>query len=243
MGIYIKSIAGHVRENNQDYVASYQNETGELLLVLCDGMGGHRAGEVASRYTAKTLGETFEETTSIADDAENWLRSEIETIDRTIYKQSLENKKYEGMGTTLVALYINEKNWVVANVGDSRFYQLQGEELNQVSLDHTFVQELYRQGKVATADVAKHPKRNLLTQSIGGKDAAMPDLFSGQRRPDDFFILMSDGLYEELSDDQMKDIIINESSLEAIAEKLVAESLTGQARDNISFVLFNGKEV
>lgn len=131
---------GQFREQNEDAGGIYTNQTGQVLLVICDGMGGHAAGEVASQFVNDSLKARFEDENYIEyDRAEDWLQSNLADINRQLYNESMNNEMYRGMGTTCVCALVYEKDIVVANIGDSRAYLMNSREMMQLTNDHTFV--------------------------------------------------------------------------------------------------------
>ncbi|HDW7991773.1 TPA: protein-serine/threonine phosphatase Stp1, partial [Staphylococcus aureus] len=159
---------GQHRDKNEDAGGIFYNQTNQQLLVLCDGMGGHKAGEVASKFVTDELKSRFEAENLIEEhQAENWLRNNIKDINFQLYHYAQENAEYKGMGTTCVCALVFEKSVVIANVGDSRAYVINSRQIEQITSDHSFVNHLVLTGQITPEEAFTHPQRNIITKVMG----------------------------------------------------------------------------
>lgn len=243
MDIGINSHIGKVRETNQDYVAYFTNADNQLLAVLCDGMGGHNAGDVASEMAAVHMGHEWETTQfHTIDDITQWVQSEINKENHRIYEKSLQFKGLEGMGTTLVSASILGNKALISNIGDSRAYHFKQGFFQQVTEDHSFVNELMKRGEISLEESKHHPNRNILVRSLGVEKDVEVDFFEVTFDAGDSLLLCSDGLYHLLSEEEMTHILNRDVSAQEKAEWMVSRALEQEASDNISVILIENKK-
>lgn len=229
---------GQYRENNEDAGGVFYNKTNQQLLVLCDGMGGHQAGEVASQFVTKELQQRFEEENLIeAHQAEDWLRSTLKNINRELYQLSSTRPEYSGMGTTCVCALVFVDYIVVANIGDSRAYLVNSRDVEQITSDHSFVNHLVMIGQITEEEAFSHPQRNIITKVMGTDKLVSPDIFVKRFNYYDYLILNSDGLTDYVRDNQLQEIIEDNDTIDSIGLKLIEVALANDSNDNISFVL------
>ena len=229
-----RSVLGLVREGNED-----SGFTSAKLIAVADGMGGHAGGEVASRIAIKTLASlnsVLSSTEIDSDSIEDLLQNSLHTIDNEIGEHAREAIEVRGMGTTLTALLLYGEKVALLHVGDSRAYRLRGNELEQLSCDHTVMQELLDQGAITPADVRDHPQRSVLTQALMGDGNVTPVLQIYDVKTDDRFIVCSDGLSSVLSDKEMKSLLKKKTADESITALIEATYISG-APDNISIII------
>ena len=217
---------GKRREMNQDYMYTSENAVGNLpnLFIVADGMGGHKAGEYASRYTVETIVESIEK-----DE-----RTEpVEVIEHAICKANEElikkaagDEAMSGMGTTVVVVTVIGKKAWVANVGDSRMYVV-GKEIKQVTRDHSLVEEMVRMGEIAK-DAAK---------AIGAADKVVADFFQVNLEPQDYILICTDGLTNMVEDQDIRSIINSQRDVAECAERLVRTANDNGGKDNITVVV------
>jgi serine/threonine protein phosphatase PrpC len=213
--------------------------TSRAVVAVADGMGGHAAGEVASRIAITTLAkesEIFTQDGIDIDSADDIYSSTISSIDAIIAAFADENPELAGMGTTLSALFLRGNAVAALHVGDSRIYRLRGNSLEQLSTDHTVIQELLSQGTITEADVATHPQRSVLTQVLMGDGRNEPSLSIYEVKADDRFILCSDGLNSVLSDKEIKSIAKGKARGAAVDALIDAAYING-APDNITVIV------
>jgi len=236
--------SGKVRDHNEDSVTILKNGNGEQLLVVADGMGGHRAGEVASSMVVTHLGKRFSEVSSIGSklDAINWMKDNISEINKEILDYTKDHPEASGMGTTTVmALYTGEY-LIFGNIGDSSGFVYKNGKLTKVTKDHTLVNLLVASGDLTEEEAKYHPKRNVLMKALGSSDKAEIDVFDVEPSVDGI-LLCSDGLTTMLTKEQIEKVL-NDDELE-IEEKIVKLIRKSNARggtDNISIAYLTLKE-
>lgn len=228
---------GKKRTMNQDYVFVSKNPIGSLpnLFIVADGMGGHKAGDFASKYTVKTIQESIEADTET--NPVKLLRSAIEEANRKVRKKAAENPEYEGMGTTLVVATIIHGYTYIANVGDSRLYVINKDEIRQITRDHSLVEEMVRMGEIKKEEARFHPDKNIITRAIGAGYDVKIDFFGHKLRNNDKLLLCSDGLSNMLEDDEMFEIVNRDEEVSRKAGELINRANTYGGKDNISVVL------
>ncbi len=236
---------GRVRTANQDYVYASVEPVGSLpnLFVVADGMGGHQAGDYASRYIVENLVSYLQYTEN--SQIVPLLREGILTVNTMLYQESKEKPELSGMGTTLVAAVADENTLYVANVGDSRLYLVR-DRIRQVTRDHSYVEELVSLGRLERGSKDYKDKKNIITRAVGTEDKLLVDFFEVGLEPGDFILMCSDGLSNMLEDVEMEEIVGSDLELEEKAEKLITVANDNGGKDNIAVVLVDpqiGREV
>ena len=236
---------GRVRTANQDYVYASVEPVGSLpnLLVVADGMGGHQAGDYASRYIVENLVTYLQYTEN--SQIVPLLREGILKVNTQLYQESKEKPELSGMGTTLVAAVADENTLYVANVGDSRLYLVR-DRIRQVTKDHSYVEELVSLGRLERGSKDYKDKKNIITRAVGTEDKLLVDFFEVGLEPGDFILMCSDGLSNMLEDVEMEEIVGSDLELEEKAEKLITVANDNGGKDNIAVVLVDpqiGREV
>jgi serine/threonine protein phosphatase PrpC len=229
-----KSAVGLVRAGNED-----AGLTSRSLVAVADGMGGHAAGEVASRLAITTLAREYEIFTKKDVDlesADDLYSSSLPLIDATIAEYAIENPELAGMGTTLSALFLREGAVAALHIGDSRIYRLRGNTFEQLSTDHTVIQELLDQGAITEAEIATHPQRSVLTQVLMGDGRNQIALSLYDAKVDDRFLLCSDGLTNVLNDKEIKAILKGKARGSAV-DALIEGAYTNGAPDNVTVIV------
>ena len=227
---------GRVRSHNEDSVTIVKNSSEEFLMIVADGMGGHRAGEVASSMVVTHIGTRFSDLGSIGSklDAVNWLNDNVNEINTNIIKYTEENANTSGMGTTVVMALLTSEFLMFANIGDSGGYVLKGDKLHKVTRDHTLVNLLVDSGELSTEDAENHPKKNVLMKALGASDKQELDIFDVDLNVD-AVLLASDGLTNMLTKDQIEKVLLEEGiSEEAKLIKLIKKCNSRGGTDNIS---------
>jgi protein phosphatase len=230
----LRTDTGRARQGNED--SSYARAP---VFVVADGMGGAQAGEVASRLAI----EAFEEGLPRAGTPEERLSVVVQRANRAIYDRANAEARYDGMGTTVTAAYLDDDHVVIAHVGDSRAYRLRGGELTRLTEDHSLVAELLRGGKLTEEEAAEHPQRSIITRVLGVEPIVEVDTFTYAVRPGDVILLCSDGLTSMISERQVAEIILAAPNLERAAQRLIDEANAAGGRDNITVLLFRVEEV
>lgn len=233
---------GRVRPTNQDiYQIEAREENQTALLVVCDGMGGANAGNVASRFAAQVFTESIKAELTRPLDAkerQELMAHALEEANQTVFSLAGRQPEFRGMGTTLVAALVQGREATVINVGDSRAYLFDGTRLHQLTEDHSYVEEMRRQGRI-TAEVARtHPQKNLITRAVGVEPAVEGDLFEVALRKNEVLLLCSDGLSGMAEDQQIAAAIKNAKTLALAGDALLNLAMEGGGRDNITVALF-----
>lgn len=226
---------GNVRKYNQDYSLECDDPIGNLdnLYVVCDGLGGRNAGEYASSTAAENFFDLVEN--SKLENPLAIFKEAITEVNNIVFEEGQE-PEYQGMATTLVAVTVMDGVVYVANVGDSRAY-IVGDEMTQITWDHSYVGELMRRGKITKEEARFHNKNNVITRAIGAEETVEPDYFQVELEKGEFILLCTDGLYNMLSERTIQAVINARGSLRAKAEKLVDLANEAGGKDNIAAVL------
>lgn len=244
-----KTDIGLKRKNNEDRYLILDDKVNEYpidclgrLFAVADGMGGHLAGETASRMACDALlavsREVGIEHHLLPENRLVELEEVIHAAGKQISDFAFENRAYAGMGTTLSVLVLHRENFLIAHVGDTRIYRLRGNELKQLTTDHTQVQELVDMGQLSLEEAAYHPLRHILTHAVGRK-LGSGDIYTCMEKlqKKDIFLLCSDGLHDMVSDDEIKKILLKGPSPQAACEKLVDVALKYGGKDNVTAVV------
>lgn len=227
---------GIVRENNED--SYYIDQDKKKYFILADGMGGHKAGEIASQTAVKTISQVLDNR-KVNDKEEIVLviKESVYEANEKILEMSSEKNEYRGMGTTLSLMYIDEDNLYYTNVGDSRIYEI-NDSIKRITKDDSFVNYLIEIGEINEEEAKNHPKKNVLTKALGTSEKLSVDVESIDFNPDSIYLLCSDGLTNMVSEDEILEII-KSNDLETSAKKLLDLALKNGGIDNITFILIN----
>lgn len=239
MKVTVNSNIGKRRSSNQDYADVFENQFGQHLFVLCDGVGGNKAGDVASEMTTQFLGERFQEIADAlnTETTQEWLNQNIEAVNAYIFEESLKRPEWSGMSTTLVVTVVLEDQLWIGYVGDSRAYRFFQDELVQLTEDHSLVNILIQSGEITKQEGEVHPQRNVVTQSIGGTPDVSPDFLSVNKDEFDVLMLCSDGLTNMVSRDQLLDYFKNYQDLDTLGQDLINAANDAGGSDNITLIL------
>lgn len=232
---------GKVREKNEDFHAILSvGDSG--VFVVADGMGGHAVGEIASRtaveFALSTLPQQLESVRTI-EDIENLLQETIEKANVRVYLQSLDNKEYRGMGTTLTLAVFRDWRLYISHIGDCRVYLLHGGSLERLTVDHTLVQELVEMGSISEEEAEKHPKRHVLVRSLGVNEYMKPDTYSFDISEGDVILMCTDGLYGYVDEDTIRKIMKRHKNLDSCVEQLIDAANSEGGPDNITAILIH----
>ena len=242
MEISILTDVGQRRTNNQDYANQYKNKAGKSMIFLADGMGGHRAGNIASEMAVTDLGAAWVATEiSTINEVREWFAENLEKENQQNHRIG-KDEENKGMGTTLEALAIIDDQVLFAHVGDSRIGLVRNGEYHQLTNDHSLVNALLKAGQITEEEAAHHPQRNIITQSIGQKDELQPDFGMLTVEAGDFIVINSDGLTNMISGDEIRDILVSDLSVEEKAKTLVRFANNAGGLDNITVVLIHFAE-
>ncbi len=221
---------GKVRSSNQDAILVCPGKYG--VYGVADGMGGHKAGDVASKIAVAVVERALKnERPTIS-----LLRKAIEEANQAIYEEQLANPDYSGMGTTMTVIWEDEDRVLLGHVGDSRAYRVRNNAISQVSLDHSMVAEMVRRGLITEDEARVHPYRNIITRALGTAPTINVDVKELEKASGDLYLLCSDGLSEYVHPNRMNEVL-RKYSLENAADVLLNLALEGGGRDNISVVL------
>lgn len=234
---YITDV-GRRRQTNQDSAGVFVNETGKSLTMVADGMGGHQAGDVASQMLISLLGESWQATQlTDADAISKWLSEMIQTANEAIYQAGVSDATKAGMGTTVVAAVLLENQVLFANVGDSRLYLIKAGEICQMTEDHSLVHELVKSGEISEEMAANHPRKNVLTRSVGTPEEVVVDIDTFEVEVDDILLLCSDGLTNMVSDNDILTTVVSKPTLEEVLHDLINSANEAGGADNITALL------
>lgn len=229
---------GNIRELNEDTFGVLEGKYFNLF-IICDGMGGHNAGEVASKMAKDTILHTMEN--DLHDSPVEALVAAIKDANQKIFERSASEKTMSGMGTTVTTAVSYDGKLDIAHVGDSSLYIIRDNEIKKITKDHSFVQELVDSGRISQADAKHHPNKNIITRAVGTNAEVAVDTYRLNTRKDDFFILCTDGLTDYLSDEEILNEVTShenkKDSIAALAE--IAKERGG--KDNITLVIFGGE--
>ena len=237
MKIYSKIDKGIVRNSNQDAYFAGEISQDVTFAVVCDGMGGAKAGNVASNTAVKSISEyimkSYRSNMSI-DDISKMLKNAIISANIEIYDMANQNEKLQGMGTTVVAAIVRSGNAVIANVGDSRVY-LVDDNITQLTTDHSIVQTLIESGKITAEDAKSHPRKNVITRALGAESDVSVDIEVYNLFENNTLLLCTDGLTNFVS---VEDILntFKQNDISIVSEKLVELANNGGGGDNITAV-------
>ena len=231
MKCYAITHKGLVRESNED--CCFIPERGENFAVVCDGMGGHLAGEVASRMAIEAVQRMARENERPGIAA---LREAVACAHETILAHAQDHIECAGMGTTLSVLWLGENYAYIAHVGDSRIYRLREGSLTQITQDHSLVEELVRAGLITREQARTHPRRNIITRALGTHGENEPDMLVTDVQDGDVFLLCTDGLTGMVPDDEIERTL-RDCGIEAAADRLLALALDAGGRDNVTLIL------
>lgn len=227
---------GQKRQLNQDFIYLSETPIGNLpnVFIVADGMGGHNAGDYASRYAVETvvdeIGASFER------NPVKILGRAIERANTLIREKAQENMAYAGMGTTMVIATCIGRYLEVANVGDSRLYVI-NDKIEQITQDHSLVEEMVRMGGIDRESARNHPDKNIITRAIGARDYIEADFFNMELQTGDMVLLCSDGLTNMIDDEAIHQILTGDGSLKDRVEELVETANRNGGKDNISVIV------
>ena len=235
----VKTDIGKRVHNEDSYLLSDKSEF-PMLFAVADGMGGHAAGAVASKLLVEQLA-MFDEMVEPERELE-LLRHAIESANLGIYRAAEKDRALSGMGTTLVAALILGREYIAANVGDSRMYQYHDKTLDTVTTDHSLVEQLVLAGAITKDEARVHPQRNIITRAMGVSPKVDVDLFERVWNPGDILVICSDGLHGSVEDEDMISVLSSNRSLESMCDLLVQLALDNGGTDNITVILVRFEE-
>ena len=233
---------GRQRQMNQDYVFTSDIPVGPLpnLYIVADGMGGHNAGDYASRYTVNAVAAAIGGAGEGSPDPARLLESALRDANTGLRQIASKSREYYGMGTTFVAASVKDGRLLAANVGDSRLYVLRAPgRIRQITVDHSFVEEMVQAGRIDRETARTLPDKNIITRAVGAEDGLLVDFFREDLSDGDILLLCSDGLTNMLTDEKIARIVFSFRNLEDAADRLIYEANMAGGKDNISVILIN----
>lgn len=240
---YFKTDIGRIRLTNEDQAQALTNAAGNILLFVCDGMGGQSKGDFASSLAKKVITESFKEKHKFWNkfSAYLWMKKTIREANNKIYNESLQHESYEGMGTTLTIVLLVHDYMLVGQIGDSRLYLNSQHGFSQISDDQTYVAYLYRTGQISKEEMRTHPRRHVLMNALGNYPAVNVDC-KFLKYQNETLLLCSDGLYNNVSDTDIESIIKGNDSTEQKVNELISLANANGGSDNIAIVLWEGNK-
>ncbi|MFZ9704525.1 MAG: Stp1/IreP family PP2C-type Ser/Thr phosphatase [Bacilli bacterium] len=238
-----KTDIGKVRTTNEDQVVALLNRHQDILLAVADGMGGHARGDLASRLAMASLTKGFKNTFGLltSKTATLWLRQQVVQANRAIYQEAQKSSSLKEMGTTLVIALVVNKDLIILNIGDSRVYLYQNNTLTQATEDQTYVEYLFRQGKITEAQKATHPQRHVLLNALGLNTSVSYDVkivpYTGQT-----IVACSDGLYNNLTEGELLTIIRSSDTPQQKIDSLINLANANGGTDNIAVALWEAEK-
>lgn len=245
MKVWGATDTGMVRSMNQDYYRYGQVGEGQYLAVVCDGMGGARSGDVASRMASEVFHGDVKQTVfpeMEQQDIVRMLLSAVKSANRVVYDQSQVSPDFEGMGTTLVAVFQQEDEAYIVNVGDSRCYYVSDTEISQITEDHSVVGLMVSRGQITEEEARNHPRKNLITRAIGTEPLVECDCFYVQMEEGEKLLLCSDGLSNLLTKPELLYEVTHSNDLKDGCKRLIDAANQRGAPDNVTVVLMEYNE-
>ena len=240
MNVWAITDTGMVRQQNQDAYRVEVLSPEQMLLILCDGMGGARAGNVASELAAQTFGDVILnalQSAQQADAPDKLLEEAVAQANHVVCQRSFDDPGCMGMGTTLVAALVRDGVCHIANVGDSRAYAVSKEGIRRVTRDHSLVEDLVQRGEITPEQARNHPQKNLITRALGVETGTKADLFTESCKPGSFLLLCSDGLSNVVTDQEILYEVIHGGEPSDCCKRLLDITLSRGAPDNVTVVL------
>ena len=246
VSIGAKTDLGRVRENNEDKFEFYVSDDETILasrgqvFIVCDGMGGHAAGQIASELTAKTFIDVY--LSHPASDPKEALVEALQAANRHVFMVSRAVAARRGMGTTFTGLVLLQNMAYVVQVGDSRAYRLRGDDLTMITEDHTYMNEMIRMGVLTPEQAAVHPQKHVLTRAVGVDENVVCDVYEFEIQEGDIYFLCSDGILNHVEDEQIGQIL-GANGPAAAAWKLVGQAVLGGGSDNATALVLRVDEL
>ena len=231
---------GKIREHNEDSVTIVKNDSGEVLMAVCDGMGGHKGGEIASSITVANIGKRFLNTSSVGtkEEAISFIKEVVSEANVSLYKYTLEHPESSGMGTTVVLALLTPEFLLFGNIGDSSGYVVKDNKLHKITSDHTLVNLLVKSGELTEEEAKNHPRKNVLMRALGANMTVEMDIFDVETDVDGIF-LCSDGLTNMLEKEQVEKVLDSSLTIDEKLQKLILKCNNRGGTDNITVAYLN----
>ena len=235
---------GQVRDHNEDSVTIVKNETGEILMAVADGMGGHKGGEIASSIAITHIGKRFIDTSSVGnkEDAINFLKEIVSEANMLIYKYTENNPESSGMGTTIVMALITKEFLLFGNIGDSSGFVIKNKKIYKITNDHTLVNLLVASGELTKEQAQHHPRKNVLMRALGASISVEMDVFDVETDIDGI-LLCSDGLTNMLDETSIETVLDSDMDIDSKTQKLIKKANNRGGTDNISVAYLQKEEI
>ncbi|MDD6323627.1 MAG: Stp1/IreP family PP2C-type Ser/Thr phosphatase [Bacilli bacterium] len=235
---------GQVRDHNEDSVTIVKNETGEILMAVADGMGGHKGGEIASSIAITHIGKRFIDTSSVGnkEDAINFLKEIVSEANMLIYKYTENNPESSGMGTTIVMALITKEFLLFGNIGDSSGFVIKNKKIYKITNDHTLVNLLVASGELTKEQAQHHPRKNVLMRALGASISVEMDVFDVETDIDGI-LLCSDGLTNMLDETSIETVLDSDMDIDSKTQKLINKANNRGGTDNISVAYLQKEEI
>lgn len=239
MRVFAKSDVGKARENNQDYYYISKTEDELLLYILADGMGGYRGGDIASSLATNAvrsyIESNFKDTLKEREEILKLIKNAIEYANMVVFEKSKDTKELIGMGTTLEVCLIYNNKAYIGHVGDSRIYRIRKQFMRKITRDHSYVEDLVKDGTITKEQAATHPKKNMLTKALGCSAFVEPDMMVKGFLKDDILLICSDGLTNMITEEEIYKTLLEDVSLSA--ERLIQKANDSGGYDNITAII------
>ena len=234
---------GQVRDHNEDSVTIVKNTSGEILMAVADGMGGHKGGEIASSIAITHIGKRFVDTSSVGnkEEAINFLKEIVSEANMLLYKYTEDNPESVGMGTTLVMALLTKEFLLFGNIGDSSGFVIKDGKLYKITNDHTLVNLLVKSGEITEEEAKDHPRKNVLMRALGANISVEMDVFDVERDVS-AILLCSDGLTNMLDSNQIESVLNSDIDIDAKVQKLINKANNRGGTDNISVAYLKKEE-
>ena len=242
MNYYAKTDIGKVRSKNQDQAAVIVNTKDQIVAVVCDGMGGHRSGEIASRVVIEHVVSCFNCIPPFdnVDEVKKWIKETIIEADIIVKKTAMQNIEHRGMGTTIVVAVFMDNMLYISHVGDSRAYVLKNDNLIQVTRDHTLVNELIKRGVISEEEGKNHSQKHVLMQAIGADTKIEPSLIELDF-VNSLLLLCSDGLYNSLDENKIIEVLRKDIKVPYMVDELIDLANEKGGYDNIAVAIIDNR--
>ncbi len=241
MNLSGKTDKGKIRKINQDTCLTYLDQNrNAAIMVVCDGMGGAKAGNIASEMAAEIFMESakksLDEENNVTDIMQQ-INEAVKEANAQVYKRSISDPECSGMGTTLVAAIVTNGGTVIVNIGDSRAYHVTSEHIKQITKDHSVVEDMIDRGDLKRSEASSHPNRNLITRALGTSLNTKPDIFFLNIQEGNHLLLCSDGLSNLISEDDMKTEVLSGADVQTKCDRLVKAANDKGSPDNVTAVI------
>ncbi|WP_090397500.1 Stp1/IreP family PP2C-type Ser/Thr phosphatase [Natribacillus halophilus] len=236
MEAVFRTDVGKMRAHNEDAGGIFDDEDMTLALVA-DGMGGHKAGDVASQMVMEALREAWKQRPPQRGEIDAWLKAEIKKANYAVFQKSLADDAFKGMGTTLVASVIYDNAMIIAHVGDSRAYRFHSSTSEQLTSDHSLVNEMVKTGQLPSEEAENHPRKNVLTRALGTVEEIDVDISEFDFPDTATLLLCSDGLSDRLGQKDIEETLRSKNTVAEAADALIQAALDRGGEDNISLIL------